>query len=99
MICVGAHAKEANGESNQVSQKSVTVDEYESLVLEHASKTALDMKDSTETIPPCEKFNKQLQFLQTLFKKLLTDQGYSEPEIRPKDVDTNDFLSLESAML
>ena len=90
---------ETGSDANPIPQEPTAVDEYESLALENASKTILDMKDSIETIPPCEKFNKQLQFLQLLFKKLLSGQGYSQPDIHPKNVSTNDILETESSAL
>ena len=92
-------AKKAGNGANHVSQKHHAVDEFESLVLENASKAVLDTKDSIETIPPCEKFNKQLQFIQLFFKRLLGSQGYSQPDIHTTVIDSNEFLELESSML
>lgn len=87
----------SNDVSQAVQELSV-VDECESFALENASKTILDVRDSSEIAPPCEKFNKQLQFLQSFFKKLLGSQGYSPLDIHTKDLNTNDCLELESSM-
>ena len=91
-------AKEEGSNANQTLQESSAVDECDSFALENASKAVLDAKDSSEMVSPCEKFNKQLQFLQLFFKKLLSSQGYSQPDIHTRDFNTNDCLELESSM-
>lgn len=84
---------------SQTLQESPTTDECESFTFENVSKAILDTKDSIEIVLPHEKFNKQLQFLQLFFKKLLSGQGYSQSEIHANDPVTQDFLELESSML